>query len=353
MPTDDPKDPAPRRRKRATAAATDAADPAAAETGAGKTPRARKPAASATAKTPRAKRTKAAETVESAETVEKAIPGSGAKPGSAAGANGSRPATEVDAAATDAPNGVDRSMASVGGTADAAAGETVGQDAEAQAAHRGRVEATLQALLERMSMPATLDVRDLPDGTFSVAVYFTTLPPGVVPGRRSPFMDSLQFLTNKLLHPPRTPGRRWVTLGAMEHLAPRGPKPVKAQGSAAAAEPTPERRKGRDRGAVEKGGAETPARVDERHLEVEPDPALAAAAIRLAEGSARFGRLYTVLGLNEVDRARVVQAAGQVDGLRVSCEGEGRHRRVSFRPDNPVPLPKRTIPDWDDDEDVD
>ena len=47
----------------------------------------------------------------------------------------------------------------------------------------------------------------------------------------------------------------------------------------------------------------------------------------------------------------MVQAAAQVPGVRVSSEGEGRHRRVVFRPDAPLPLPRRTLPDYDEDDD--
>src|SRR5690606_10860649 len=125
------------------------------------------------------------------------------------------------------------------GSSGASGTDAPAQDAD-DAARRAKVESTLHALLGRMELPATLDVRDLPDGSFSVAVRFATLRPGVQAGRRSPFMDSLQFLTNKLLHQPRTPGRRWVTLGAMEHPPPRGPKPVKANGAATPVEPVAE-----------------------------------------------------------------------------------------------------------------
>jgi predicted RNA-binding protein Jag len=343
VPTDDPKDPAPRRRKRA--AATDTSEPAVESEGR-KSPRARKPASEVAAKPARARRTKAAE---AEPELDAAATGSGPTGSDAA-------ATKVTPAAADLPtpamNGGSPSAADEGAAA-GSTGDAPAQDPE-QGARRAKVEATLHALLERMEMPATLDVRDVPDGSFSVAVRFATLPPGVHAGRRSPFMDSLQFLTNKLLHQPRTPGRRWVTLGAMEHPPPRGPKPVKANGAAAPAEAPVERRKGREKVPGAKPAvASEPARVDERQLEVDPDPVLAEAARQLAERSAKYGRLYTVLGMGEADRARVVQAAAPVEGLRVSCEGEGRHRRVTFRPDAPAPLPKRTIPDWDDDEDVD
>jgi hypothetical protein len=50
-------------------------------------------------------------------------------------------------------------------------------------------------------------------------------------------------------------------------------------------------------------------------------------------------------------RARVLKAVGDVPGLKVSCEGEGRNRRVVFTPDKLAPLPKRSMLPADDDED--
>jgi len=351
VPTDDPKDPAPRRRKRS--ADTDAPENDSGKTASGKAPPARKPAADAKTRPTRSRRARTAEAdvdMDAAAT-DADVQMDAAATTQVAG-SGSLPEDAGDRSAPVA-NGV--AAPSAGGRGDAGtSGEgTPVPDAD-HGARRARVEETLTELLGRMEMPATLDVRDLADGTFSVAVRFAALPPGVQVGRRSPFMDSLQFLTNKLLHQPRTPGRRWVSLGAMEHPPERGAKPAKANGAAAPTEPAGERRKGREKVAGPKGemAADT-ARVDERQLEVEPDPTLAEAALRLAERSAKYGRLYTVLGMGEVDRARVVQAAAPVEGLRVSCEGEGRHRRVIFRPKTLSPLPQRTIPDWDDEEDVD
>ncbi len=50
------------------------------------------------------------------------------------------------------------------------------------------------------------------------------------------------------------------------------------------------------------------------------------------------------------DRARVLKAVDGVPGVKVSAAGEGRNRRVVFTPDKPVALPKRTIPDYGEDE---
>ena len=38
-------------------------------------------------------------------------------------------------------------------------------------------------------------------------------------------------------------------------------------------------------------------------------------------------------------------------GVSVRLEGEGRNRRVVFHPEKPAPMPKRTHPNFDDDED--
>jgi hypothetical protein len=89
--------------------------------------------------------------------------------------------------------------------------------------------------------------------------------------------------------------------------------------------------------------------LDEENLAVAPDAALTGVGKQLAHKSASLGRFYAVLGLTPDDRARVLQAARGIEGVRVNAEGEGRHRRLVFRPEKPAPLPKR-VPD--DDEDV-
>lgn len=224
---------------------------------------------------------------------------------------------------------------------------------------RAEVEQVLGELLRLSGFEARLELADVPDGSVSVAIHFAELPAGVQAGRRTPFMEALQFIANKLANKPGTAERRWVALGAQGHPPPRqAPKAKAAKGPVppppATPSPATAAQPAQGTGAVAHGGkpgrAGKAGEPDERTLEVTPDPALAAEAQRLAEASARYGRFYALLPLTVEDRARMVQASAQVPGVRVSCEGEGRHRRVVFRPDTPQPLPRRTLPDYDEDD---
>ncbi|WP_245919826.1 hypothetical protein [Melittangium boletus] len=94
-----------------------------------------------------------------------------------------------------------------------------------------------------------------------------------------------------------------------------------------------------------------PVEADERTLDVVEEPSLREAARVLAEKSASLGRTYALVTMKSEDRARVLKAVGEVPGLKVSCEGEGRNRRVVFTPDKLAPLPKRSMLPADDDED--
>ena len=87
-------------------------------------------------------------------------------------------------------------------------------------------------------------------------------------------------------------------------------------------------------------------------MEVSEDLALAAAARSLAEKSAALGRFYAIAAMKQEDRARVLKGASGVAGVRVGAEGEGRSRRVVYTPDKPTPMPKRAIPDYDEDEEA-
>ena len=49
-------------------------------------------------------------------------------------------------------------------------------------------------------------------------------------------------------------------------------------------------------------------------------------------------------------KARMLQAARSVPGVRVFVEGEGRNRRLVFAPVKPAPMPKRSALPQDDDE---
>ena len=82
------------------------------------------------------------------------------------------------------------------------------------------------------------------------------------------------------------------------------------------------------------------------------DAQLTQAIKDLAEKSARLGRFYAIAPMRADDRARVLRAALGVTGVAATVEGEGRNRRVVFTPEKPVPLPKRNLPEMDDDEEL-
>jgi len=211
---------------------------------------------------------------------------------------------------------------------------------------RTQAIAVLEQLLRALDVPATLETKDLPDGSISIAVTPSVELAGVVPGRRSPVGDALQYLVNKLINKPGQE-RRWVAIGLGGHPEPRGQKPQRpaqnppapmTNGSAAApqtARPAPPARPA------------TPARsqdVDERTLVSDDDPAFEAAARVLAERSASSGRIYAVVALGPSERARLLKAADLVDGVSARAEGEGRLRRVVLTPDKVVPMPRQRLP---------
>ncbi|MFL5354724.1 hypothetical protein [Archangium sp.] len=254
--------------------------------------------------------------------------------------------------------------------------------ATAGAELRARVERLLCDILGLMGFPARLDFKDASDGSLAVAVHFQgEPPPGVENGKRSQVVDSLQFLLNKMLHRPGTE-RRFVLVGAGLHPEPRGERLKREQAAAQAAatqapapapqqaapapQPAPraqpqapaprEARPARGPRAQPQEAKAPAARAsesDERSLEVAEDAALREAARKLAEKSGTLGRFYALVTVKPDDRARVLKAVEGVPGLKVSCEGEGRSRRVVFTPDKPAPLPKRSmLPDDDDEEDL-
>ena len=245
---------------------------------------------------------------------------------------------------------------------------------------RPRVEKLLTDILGLMGFPARLDFKDASDGSLAVAVHFQgEAPPGVESGKRSQVVDSLQFLLNKMLHRPGTE-RRFVLVGAGVHPEPRGerlkreqaaaqvaaaqpPAPAPAAQEAPAAPPPPRAKAPREpkpargqQAPAPQAKAAAPARggeSDERALEVPEDAALREVVRKLAEKSATLGRFYALVTVKQDDRARVMKAVEGVSGVRVSCEGEGRNRRVVFTPEKPAPLPKRSmLPDDDEDDDL-
>ena len=240
---------------------------------------------------------------------------------------------------------------------------------------RPRVERLLTDTLGLMGFPARLDFKDASDGSLSVALHFQgELPPGVEQGKRSQVVDSLQFLLNKMLHRPGNE-RRFLLVGVGVHPEPRGERLKRGQAAAQvtpapqaaapapqppppAAAPSPRQPKPpRGQPAPQQAKAPAaPARTsdsDERSQEVAEDPALREVARKLAEKSASLGRFYALVTVKQDDRARVLKAVEGVPGVKVSCEGEGRNRRVVFTPEKPAPIPKRSmLPDDDDEDDL-
>jgi predicted RNA-binding protein Jag len=236
----------------------------------------------------------------------------------------------------------------------------------------GQATQVIGDILRLMGYPATLDVKDAADGGISVALHFQGEAAGVQPGRRSHLVDSLQFIVNKIINRPSTE-RRWISIGVGAHPEPRpppgerpkkvpppAPAPVAAPppASAPAAAATPRRPAPAPpppRAAPFAGSAplSTSRRQehDEASLQVSEDVALATAVRELARKSAELGRFYALAPMNMEDRARVLKAATGIAGLKVGVEGEGRNRRVVFTPDKPAPMPKRTVPDYGDEDD--
>jgi len=211
---------------------------------------------------------------------------------------------------------------------------------------RTQAVAVLEQLLRAMDVPATLEAKDLPDGSISIAVTPGVELAGVVSGRRSPLGDALQYLVNKLVNKPGQE-RRWVAVGVGGHPEPRGPKsarpqpapaPAMTNGSGAFA-PAP-----RPQAAARPSAPVRAPETDERMLVGEEDPGLDAAARDLAERSASSGRIYAVVALGATERGRVLRAADGVDGVSAHAEGEGRLRRVVLTPEKVVPMPRQRLP---------
>jgi predicted RNA-binding protein Jag len=211
-----------------------------------------------------------------------------------------------------------------------------------------RAASVLRELLRLADVPATLDVKDAPDGGISIAVALGTELPGVALGRRGTFVDALQFLVNKLTHRPGSE-RRWVSLGIGEHPAPRVPRPVRPPGESNGAQrvSAPVRAPSPPSVApplIEEASAARPAARPEPVASVSEDAELTLAARAMAEASAATGRFYGVVGLSSDDRTRILRAVEGVAGVRAAVEGEGRLRRLVLTPDRPMPMPRKTHP---------
>jgi len=211
---------------------------------------------------------------------------------------------------------------------------------------RAQAAAVLEQLLRAMDVPATLEAKDLPDGSISIAVTPGVELAGVVSGRRSPLGDALQYLVNKLVNKPGQE-RRWVAIGFGAHPEPRGQKPARPSSPAPApmtngsAPPAPV---ARPAAAPHSAPGSRPQDVDERTLVTDADAPFEAAARALAERSVSSGRVYAVVTLGATERGRLLRSTDAVEGVSARAEGEGRLRRVVLTPDKIVPMPRQRLP---------
>jgi predicted RNA-binding protein Jag len=222
---------------------------------------------------------------------------------------------------------------------------------------RAWAEEVLAELLRLAGLRARLEVKETagPQGGLglSVALFPEEEIPGLQAGRRSPLVESLQFLANKIVN--RGPDKKWIAIAVGGHPEPRvaggkapraeaAPKGGTTPAAAAAQRPQPQpwRPPAPERVAVN----------DESVLEVPADPLLEAAGRALAEKASATGRVYAVVPMREEDRARLARGGKGIAGASIKVEGEGRHRRVVFVPANPKPMPKKSaMPDYDDEDD--
>lgn len=239
-----------------------------------------------------------------------------------------------------------------------AGASAVAQPALDVVARQAQVKALLEGVFERMEAPATLEFKDLADGSMGVAVQFSGEPPqGVVAGKKSYFVDSLQFLVNKCVNRPNT-ARKWVSLGVGSFPEPRLPKPQgqpqpQVPAPAAAAAP-PQARANAPKAAAAKPAPVAkaapppkPQEPDEKALEVKADPAMTKLGKALVEKAVKFGKPYGVLMLSADDRARLLKAA-KGDGATVKAEGEAHLRRLAIVPAKVTPMPKKNAMPVDD-----
>jgi predicted RNA-binding protein Jag len=193
-------------------------------------------------------------------------------------------------------------------------------------------------ILEHMGVKPQLEVKDAADGGISIAVQLAAEVPGVQVGKRSPVVDALQFLANKLVNRPGSE-RRWISIGIGGHPEPRVREGKRPPEQPAATAPAP--RAAPVKSANGRGAAPTPARLspedDEGALQPSEDGALNESVKSVAEKSSSLGRFFAIVGMKREDRARVLRAVQGMAGLRVSAEGTGRNRRVVFSPINPAP----------------
>jgi predicted RNA-binding protein Jag len=212
---------------------------------------------------------------------------------------------------------------------------------------RAQVEQLLSDIFRLAEWPAKLELKDAADGGIAVAVHFDGEVPGVVAGKKSYLIESLQFLVNKVVNRPNTE-KRWVTLGVGAFPEPKaaqpppppkaaaGPAPVKAMKQPVKAVPPPPK-----------------AEPEEAVQDVEVSPEWKAIAKLLVGKANKHGRVYAVMSLNGAERSQLLKAATGEAGVRVKAEGEGHFKRVAVLPEKATPMPRKMQFPADDDEEDD
>ncbi len=236
---------------------------------------------------------------------------------------------------------------------------------------RTQVEQLLGDILRLAEWPAKLELKDAADGGIAVAVHFNSEVPGVVAGKKSYLIDSLQFLVNKVVNRPNAE-KRWVTLGVGAFPEPRPagapappppqappstPAPASATSGAGPQQPQrgrPSRAASAEAAAPARPTARAaPAAAEpEEPANIEVAPEWKALGKLLAGKAAKHGRVYAVMSLPPNERAQLLKAAGGEAGVKAKLEGDGPLRRLTVTPDKPAPMPRKMqFPDYEDDED--
>ena len=183
-------------------------------------------------------------------------------------------------------------------------------------------------ILEHMGVKPQLEAKDAADGGISIAVQLSAEVPGVQIGKRSPVVDALQFLANKLVNRPGSE-RRWISIGIGGH-----PEPRVREGKRLPEAPTASAPAARAASVKSTNGRGAAPGLPKLSPE---DSALTDSARSMAEKSSSLGRFFAIVGMKREDRARVLRTVQGMPGLKVSAEGAGRKRRVVFSPENPAP----------------
>jgi predicted RNA-binding protein Jag len=216
---------------------------------------------------------------------------------------------------------------------------------------RAQVEQLLNDIFRLAEWPAKLELKDASDGGIAVAVHFDAEVPGVVAGKKSYLIESLQFLVNKVVNRPNTE-KRWVTLGVggFPEPKPAGPPPAPPQ-AAPEARPAAKERPAKGQPAPVRAAPPPAREAEEPVAEVEVSAEWKALGKLLAGKAVKHGRPYAVMSLNASERAQLVKAVTGEAGLRVKVEGDGHFKRVALVPDKLVPMPRKMQFPEDEDED--